>query len=142
MSLLANPVPTSGEIRALRRRLGEHVASLTLVTNSDTAVPVVPVDADDDPHGLGWFYNSRQAAHLLAGPRARRVLHAVAVAGTAGLDTLEQVSDDTHDTVEETLARLSGWPRTLFERARPLGPRDHHEASPAAAVAEVGQERA
>src|ERR1700712_3991390 len=127
MSLLGNPVPTSGEIRALRRRLGKHIASLTSVATVDEVDAAASVGAATDPDGLARrIANPRQGMkQLLAEPRVRRVLDAVAAAGAAGLDTLEQVSDDTHDTVEESLARLIGWPRAMYEIARTPATRTH-----------------
>ena len=91
MSLLGNPVPTSGEVRALRRRLGEHLALLTPVTDPDVAVLVTAADV---PVGFVRFvpYPQQRIQQMLTEPRVRRLLQAVAVAGRAGLDTLEQVT--------------------------------------------------
>lgn len=121
MSLLGNPVPTSGEIRDMRRRMGRRFGPLVLSTDLDATILVAAGDvvANVSDGVTGVIPNSRlRVRQLLAEPRVWRLVDRVALAGRAGLDTIEQMSDETHDTVEESLARLSGWPRAAIHLGR------------------------
>lgn len=126
MSLLGNPVPTSGEIRDIRRRMGRRFGPLVLATDLDATILGTAGDAVANVSDgvTGVIPNSRlRARQLLAEPRVWRLVNAVALAGRAGLDSIEQFSDDTHDTVEESLARLGGWPRAAIHLGRNGRPR-------------------
>jgi hypothetical protein len=64
-------------------------------------------------------HGERRLARLIDTPEARRLTLRVAEAARAATLSLEQTADETHDLVEEQLARLSTWPYTLIERVLP-----------------------
>jgi hypothetical protein len=127
--LWGNPVPTSGEIRDARRRWNQRFAPLLASIEYGDSIAgrnikdrdirygnigyrdITYRDASSAANlsrlGTGHAGIEQRVAHLLATPRVRRVLKPVLAAGRAGMDTLEHISDDTHDTIEERLARLS-----------------------------------
>lgn len=102
--LWGNPVPTSGEIRDLRRRLDERFAPLLEMIERGRDEAATEDQAGDPTHG-----SQRRLAQLAGEPQVRRLLQPLLAAGRSGLDSLEHLSDETHDSVEESLARLSRW---------------------------------
>jgi short subunit dehydrogenase-like uncharacterized protein len=69
----------------------------------------------------------RRVATLVDTPQARQLTETVTRAALAASISLEHTADETHDLVEEQLARISNLPHALFERVRAHGRQDAEE---------------
>jgi hypothetical protein len=106
-----NGIPTSGQIRDSRKQLGRQLGPAAgallqgVILLAGTGEPTV---------SLMRHRGQRRVEQVLSHPGMHQLVGTIATAGRAATASLEHASDEAHDALEEQLARLNSWPRTLL----------------------------